>query len=110
MKRKQSTNKQMVAAIKAVEEGGAVRTAVRGHGFPYSTLKDRLRGRVQHGTKPGPRPYLSCTEEADLGDFLKKYANVGYGKRRKDVMHIAESVAREKGLLKKVNFGQWVVE
>ena len=56
----------MVAAMKAVEEGGAVRTAACELGVPYSTLKDRLCGRVQHGTKPGPRPYLSCTEEADL--------------------------------------------
>ena len=30
----------MVAAMKAVEEGGAVRTATREHGVPYSTLKD----------------------------------------------------------------------
>ena len=26
---------------------------------PRSTLKDRISGRVIHGTNPGPRPYLS---------------------------------------------------
>ena len=33
---------------------------------PYiqpSTLKDRLSRRVIHGSKPGPRPYLSAAEE-----------------------------------------------
>ena len=71
-----------VAAMKVVEEGGAVRTAAREHGVPYSTLKDRLRGRVQHDTKPGPRPYLNCTEEADLGDFLKKCVWIWKDKKR----------------------------
>ena len=28
-------------------------------GVPRSMLKDRLSGRVVHGTKPGPKPYLT---------------------------------------------------
>ena len=41
-KRKQWTNEQMVAAMKAVEDGGPVRGAACNHGVPYSTLKDKV--------------------------------------------------------------------
>ena len=33
------------------------------YGVPRSTLKDRLSGRIVHGVKPGPRPYLRESEE-----------------------------------------------
>lgn len=107
--RLQWTDAQMTAAIKAVKSGGGVNQAARDHGVPKTTLKDRLCGRVEHGTKPGPKPYLSSTEEKELGTFLKECAGVGYGKTRKDVMLIAESVAREKGL-KKISYNPWMVE
>jgi len=41
----------------------------------------------------------------NLGHFFKNCANVGYGKTRKDVMRIAESVAKENGVLKKLDGG-----
>ena len=47
-----------------------------------------------------PQPYLSTEEETELGGCLKRCALVGYGKTRKDVMCMAESVAREKMFLK----------
>ena len=87
--------------MKAVEEGLGINKAAGDHGVPASTLKDRVSGRVKHGVKPGPKPYLCLVEEHELGSFLKSCATMGYGKTRRDVMHIAESVAREKGILKK---------
>ena len=109
VKRKQWTNEQMVAAMKAVEDGGSVRGAAREHGVPYSTLKDRVSGRIEHGTRPGPKPYLNAEEENELGQFLKNCASVGFRKTRRDAMHIAEAVVREKGTLKKENIthGWW---
>jgi len=35
-----------------------------------STLQDRISGRVTHGTKPGPRPYLTAEEEESLTTHL----------------------------------------
>ena len=59
-----------------------------------------------HDTKPGPRPYLSLDEEKEFGSFLKSCANVGYGKTRRDVMHIVQSAVAKKGLLKVLSFQQ----
>jgi hypothetical protein len=87
----------MVAAMTAVKGGSHIKRAAEEHGVPVSTLRDRI---VVHGTKPGPTPYLSNTEEAELSSFLKLCSNVGYGRTRSDVMGIARSVAAEKGKLK----------
>ena len=40
-------------------------------GSGHETMKDRVSGRVTHGTNPGPTPYLSTVEEDELGNFLK---------------------------------------
>lgn len=37
---------------------------------PKSTLYDRVRGKAQHGTKPGAIPYLTSQEEDELLKFL----------------------------------------
>ncbi len=109
VKRKQWTDQQMRAALKAVQEGAGINRAAGDHGVPASTSKDRVSGRVKHGVKPGPKPYLCTEEEGELSSFLKTCATVGYGKTRKDVMHIAESVARDKNMLKKgyITHGWW---
>ena len=54
----------------------------------------------RHGTKPGPKPYLSAKEECDLADHLIQSAKIGYGKTRKEVKSIVEKVAREKELFR----------
>ena len=108
-KRKVWADEQMQAAIQAVKFGSGINRAALDHGVPPSTLKDRISGRVVHGTKPGPASYLSNKEENDLAVFLKDCAAVGYGKTRRDVMNIAQSVATEKGLLRgaRISQGWW---
>ena len=100
-KRLQWSNQQMEAAMKAVESGSGINKAAREHGVSKTTLKDRINGKVEHGRKPGPQSYLTNFEERELGVFLKECAGIGYGKTRRDVMQIAQSVAEEKGVLKK---------
>ena len=78
--------------MKAVASGECgINKAVLDYGVPCTTLKDRLSGRVEHGRKPGPTPYLSAIEEKELRKFRKSCAS--YVKTRKDVMHIPEDVA-----------------
>ena len=70
------------------------------HGVPPTTLKDRLSGRVAHGTKPGPVKYLNDEEDCALSDHLIKAAKAGYGKTQGQVKVIVENVAWEKKLLR----------
>ena len=79
------------------------------HGVPHSTLKDRLSGRVVHGTNPGPKPYLTRNEEMELSTHLIQAASIGLGKTRRDVKCIVGSYAKSKGILKgsTVSNGWW---
>ena len=100
----------MLAAITMAENGEvSANQAADAHGVPRSTLKDRLNGRVTHGTKPGPRPYLDSREESELVDYLFNAAKTGFGKTRQQIKCIAENVAKEKGILKsnRISNGWW---
>ena len=72
-------------------------------------MKDRLKGRVTHGTKPGPHPYLDSREESELVDYLFNAAKTGFGKMRQQIKYIAENVAKEKSILKSnhISNGWW---
>ena len=87
----------------------SINRAAELHGVSRTTFHDRLSGRVQHGKNPGPIPYLTTSEEKELCDYLLSSAEVGYGKTRKEVKHIAEAVAKEKGVLKasRISDGWW---
>ena len=92
----------MTAAIEAVEYGNSgINRAAMTHGVPKTTLKDRLSGQVEHGSKPGPDPYLNDEEEAELSTFLQRCSSMGYGKTRRDVINIAQAYAAKLGKLQK---------
>ena len=100
----------MEEAMKTVQKGDiGINQAAREYGVLRTTLKDRVSGRVKYSTKSGPQPYLSVDEETEHAKFVKHCAEVGYGKTRKDVMHITQSVANEKGILRKtqISHGWW---
>ena len=86
--------------MSAVKGGASIKRTAEEHRIPESTLCDRISGCVVHGTKPGPKKYLSNEEEAELSSFLKTCSNIGYGRTRSAVIGIARSVAAEKGMLK----------
>jgi len=66
------------------------------HGVPHSTLKDRLSGWVMHGTKSGPQPYLTATEEEELAGHLIEAANMGYGKTCQEVLSTVDRHVEQK--------------
>ena len=100
VKRLQWSDDSMLAAMK--NGSISINKAAVLHGVPRTTLKDRLSGKVLHGTKPGPKCYLTCNEEHDLAEYLVEAAAIGYGKTRRQVLSIAGQVAKEKGLLRKI--------
>ena len=98
--RKKWSPKAMEDAMAAVKNGQmTVFRPTKIYNVPKSTLHDRISGKVRHGDKPGPKPYLSSTEEKELADFLVDVAKVGYGRTRKQVCTIAGSCAHDKGRL-----------
>jgi len=78
----------MRGALKAVAEGMGVNRADMEYGVPRTTLKDRVAGRVQHGCKSGTSPYLTPEEEQELVDYLITCSNIGYPKKRDEVIGI----------------------
>ena len=109
-KRKQWDEVSMQAAIRAAQDGlCSINQAARDHGIPCTTLKDRISGRVVHGTKPGPVPYLTKEEEDELEKYLLDAAKCGFGKTRKQVKAIVEKIAIKRGTLRSehVSDGWW---
>ena len=86
----------MLDAMKAVQDGSPITTAARVHGVPKTSLYNRIKGRVVHGVKPGPKQYLSMEEETELAEFAIEAV---CGQTRKQIMTIAENVAKDKGIL-----------
>ena len=99
----------MEAAVRAVQEGETVSRAARDHGVPKTTLFNRISGKVTHGTKPGPRPYLNYKGKLALGMYLKHCARVGYGMTRRDVLALVQIAASEKDVLRcsRISQGWW---
>ena len=102
-KRLKWDEKSMVLAIESIKNGTcrSVKRACEEYDVPRTTLQDRLTGRVQHGVRPGPKPYLNQGEEKDLVNFLEVTSSIGYGKTRKQIKAVVEKTAREKGVLRK---------
>ena len=106
---KQWTDVSMVGAMKALKCGSmGVNRAAAEFGVLRTTLKDRLAGRVVHGTNPGPIPYISADEEKQLVEFLVSSSKMGFGKTRGEVLLIVREMAARKGLaLEKITDGWW---
>ena len=97
-KLKQWDNDSMVHAMEAVRSGKMGQNqAAKTYDVPRTTLKDRLSGRVKHGKKSGPEPYLTTEEEAELAEFLKQCARMGHGKTKKELFSIVQRSLIKKG-------------
>ena len=97
----------MEKALTLVEEGTSVRCAAEKCGVPKSTLHDRVSGKVQHGTRSGPDPYLTVEEEEELASFLIKCASIGYPHTRKHVLSLVQEILQHKGMTVSVTNGWW---
>ena len=103
-------NESMEAAIEQVRKGTMSLTkAAKFHGVPSTTLKDRMSGKVVHGSKPGQKWYLTDEEEDALANHLIEAASIGYGKTHAEVKSLTEKIAIEKNILLKdqVTDGWW---
>ena len=62
-------------------------------------MKDRLSGRVIHGSSCVARPYLSKEEEKELVNFITTCSKMGYGKTRKEVLALVEAAIEKNPIL-----------
>ena len=85
----------MLDATKTIQDGSPITTAVRVHGVAKTSLHNRIKGKVVHGVKPGPKQYLSAEEETELAEFANEAASVGCGQTRR------QNVPKDKGILQK---------
>ena len=69
-KQKQWTNELMLGAMEDVYSGAVgVNEAAQMHDVLPTMLKNRISGRVKHGTNSGPKRYLEAGEEDELAEF-----------------------------------------
>ena len=102
------SDEAMRAAMSSVQGGEmSINRAAIEHGVPKTTLKDRMSGRVLHGSNSGPKPYLSKEEEGELSDYLVNCSKMGYGKTRSQVLQIVEEIALKKGRKMKHVTDEW---
>ena len=79
VKRRQWNPADMEAAMRAVqEEGKMVAAAAKQHSVPRKILDDRIKGRVTHGSNPGPSAVLTAREEDALASYLLYMAERGF--------------------------------
>ena len=72
----------MLDAMKAIQDGSPITTAARVRGVPKTSLH-RIKGKVIHGVKSGPKQYLSAEEETELAEFAIEMASIGCPQTRK---------------------------
>ena len=96
--RRQWQNKDMVAAMEAVKKKEmTIYRAANVFNVPRKTLDDRIKGKVDHGTNPGPKTVLSRVEEESLVHYLSYMADRGFTLTRTMVKAFAWAVAKRAG-------------
>lgn len=88
----------MIAAIESVRGGGkSIREAAAEFNVPKSTLGDRVKGRVVHGAKNGPKTLLTKEDEEKLAAYLIDVSKKGYGKSKEIIIFMATQMAVKRG-------------
>ena len=96
-KYKKWSEESITGAMKAVADGLlGINKAADEFGVLRSTLKDRLSGKVVHGARSGPGPYLSSTEEDELMKILLTCTDIGLPKTRMEVIALVRKVVIKK--------------
>lgn len=83
--------------MQAVKEGQSISGAAKQFDVSRRTLDDRVKGRVQHGTKPGPKAVLSPEEERGLVSYLVYMAEREFPLTPKMTMAFAWAIAVKSG-------------
>lgn len=78
-KQLQWSNEDMIAAMSAVhDQKVTISDAATKYSVPRKTLDDRIRERVEYGSRPGPSTVLIKEEEDGLASYLAYMAQRGF--------------------------------
>ncbi|KAJ8309735.1 hypothetical protein KUTeg_011600 [Tegillarca granosa] len=87
-------NDMSKAYLLVKDKGVSVESAARKCGVPVTTLKDRVRGRINIETiKSGPSPLFSLDEELNFFNHINIMAEIGYGYTRRETLNLASDYA-----------------
>ena len=87
-----------MVAINAVKTNQTTISGAANHfHVPRKTLDDRIKGHVEHGSKPGRNPVLSAGEGDALVVYLLYMADLGYPLARTMVKAFAWALAKRSG-------------
>lgn len=75
--------------------------------IPYTTLCDRVNGRVKFGSHSGPVCYLNDNEEEEIVTFLSSAASMGFARSKKEVLCVVEAILASKGTPRCISNGWW---
>ena len=95
VRRRQWDPQAMEAAMKAVKDGE--KSECKQFGVLRKSLDDRVKGRVQHGTNPGPNTALTTEEESALEAYLLYMAERGFPLTTKMAQAFAWAIAFRSG-------------
>ncbi len=88
----------MVAAINAVKTNQMTISDAANHfHVPRKTVDNRIKGYVEHGSKPGRNPVLSAVEEDALVVYPLYMADRGFPLTRTMVKAFAWALAKQSG-------------
>ena len=92
-KEKPYSNEDLVAACAEIRNGKSYRATSKKYNIPYTTLNDRVSGRVALRKQlPGPSSYLSADQEERLSSYLIAMAKIGYGIQRGEVPSLVKEI------------------
>ncbi|XP_063417058.1 uncharacterized protein LOC134699386 [Mytilus trossulus] len=92
--RSYSTSAMATAYKAVVEDKVSMRSASKLHGVPFTTLMDRVNGRIDPDcTTSGNGPFFPIDKESRLVTHLIEMGELGYGYYRQDVVDIAMDYA-----------------
>ena len=86
----------MLRALEEVAAGMAVRQASRVFRVPRNTLRDRVSGRVTHGSLSGPKRKLSAADEEALVQYCLYCSAHGFPLTRARLLAYASAVMKKR--------------
>ena len=92
-KEKPYSDDDLIAAVAEIKNGNSYRSVSKKYNIPYTTLNDRVSGKVLlKKQQPGPTSNLSKDQEDRLSSFLVAMAKIGYGIQRREVPSLVKEI------------------